>query len=67
LKVWCEIIGINSINEMFLELILLNNTEKISPNYVEGHIKNEVPFISNVVLVGEGRKYLTCLLTLKVN
>ena len=52
---------------IFVELILLNNTEKISPDFVEDHIKNEIPFLSNVVLVGEGRKYLTCLLTLKVN
>ncbi|XP_065908687.1 long-chain-fatty-acid--CoA ligase ACSBG2-like isoform X2 [Dysidea avara] len=48
------------------ELVLLNNTEKISPDYVEGHIKNEIPFLSNVVLIGEGRKYLTCLLTQKI-
>jgi len=52
---------------MSIEAILLNNTEEILPDYVEGHIKDKISFLSNVVLVGEGRKYLTCLLTLKVN
>ena len=51
---------------MRIDLILLKNLEKIPPDYVEGHIKSQIAFLSNVVLVGEGRNYLTCLLTLKV-
>jgi len=50
-----------------VDQILLNNTEEILPDYVEDHVKSEVPFLSNVVVIGEGRTYLTCLLTLKVN
>ena len=30
-------------------------------------IKIEIPFLSNVVVVGDKRKFLTCLMTLKVH
>ena len=40
---------------------------KISPIKIEDFIKSEVPFLSNVIVLGDKRSYLTCLLTLKVS
>ena len=40
----------------------------MAPTPIEDEIKKELSqVLSNVVLVGEGHKYLTCLATLKVN
>ena len=40
--------------------------ENVAPVRIEERIKSYVPFLSHVVVMGEGRSYLTCLLTLKV-
>ncbi|XP_065885757.1 long-chain-fatty-acid--CoA ligase ACSBG2-like [Dysidea avara] len=37
----------------------------INPNPIEDRIKTEIPFLSNVVVIGDNREFLTCLLTLK--
>jgi len=50
-----------------VELIITAGGENISPVNVEHQIKQEIPFLSNVMVIGDKRKYLTCLLTLKVN
>lgn len=39
--------------------------ENIPPLQIENTIKEHNPLISNVMLIGDGRKYLTCLITLK--
>ena len=50
-----------------LELIITSGGENIAPVPIENNIKQEVPFLSNVMVVGDHRNYLTCLLTLKVS
>jgi len=42
------------------------NGEKINPVTIENCIKTEVSILSNVMLIGDNREYLTCLVTLKV-
>ena len=48
------------------ELIITSGGENIAPVPIEDRIKKEVPFLSNVMVVGDNRKYLTCLVTMKV-
>ena len=46
-------------------MIVLSNGHNVAL-HIEERIKKEVPFLSNVVLVGDGRDYVCCLVTLKV-
>ena len=48
------------------ELIITAGGENIPPVPIEDAIKEEVPLISNVMVIGDKRKFLSCLLTLKV-
>ena len=48
------------------ELIITSGGENIAPVPIEDRIKKEVPFLSNVMIVGDNHNYLTCLMTLKV-
>ena len=49
------------------EIIIPSGGENIAPTNIEDEIKNSLASaISNVMVCGDGKQYLTCLLTLKV-
>lgn len=48
------------------EIIITASGDKIAPVPVENLIKQELPIVSNAMVVGDQQKYLSCLLTLKV-
>ena len=48
------------------ELIITAGGENMAPVPIEDRIKKELPFLSNVMVIGDKRKFVTCLVTLKV-
>ena len=49
-----------------VELIITADGENIAPVPIEDCIKEQLRIISNVMVIGDQKKYLSCLLTLKV-
>jgi len=47
------------------ELIITAGGENVPPVLIESMIKEQLPAVSNCVVIGDKRKYLTCLLTLR--
>lgn len=47
------------------ELIITAGGENVAPVIIESEIKNALPEVSQAVVIGENRKYLSVLLTLK--
>ncbi len=50
----------------FQDIIITAGGENIPTGLIEETIKAELPVVSHAVLIGDGRKYLTILLSLKV-
>lgn len=49
------------------EILITAGGENVAPTNIEDEIKNALPkIVSNVMVVGDKQKYLTCLITLKV-
>ena len=47
------------------EIIITAGGENIPPLVIEDAIKAELPCISNAMVVGDRKKFLSCLLTMK--
>ena len=59
--------GFLTITGRIKELIITAGGENISPVAIEDNIRRELPdIVSNVMAVGDRRKHLTCLVTLRV-
>ena len=50
-----------------LELIITAGGENISPVAIEDEVKAALPCVSHCVVVGDKRKFLSLLITLKVS
>merc|ERR1712013_562651 len=48
------------------ELIVTAGGEKIAPDPLEDNLKLELPFVSTAMVIGDKRKFLSCLLTVQV-
>lgn len=57
--------GFLKITGRIKELIITAGGENVAPVLIEDIVKEECPAISNVMVIGDQRKYLTCLLTFK--
>ena len=49
------------------ELIITAGGENVPHTPIEDRIRKQLPCISNAMLIGDGRKFLSCLLTLRVD
>lgn len=51
----------------FLDLIITAGGENVPPIPIEEAVKKELPIVSNAMVIGDKKKFLSMLLTLKVN
>merc|ERR1719499_893419 len=57
--------GCLSITGRIKELLITEGGENIAPVPIEHYIKGLCPALSNVIMIGDRRKYCTCLISLK--
>jgi long-chain-fatty-acid--CoA ligase ACSBG len=59
--------GFMMITGRIKELIITAGGENVPPILIEDTLKEELPILSNAMVIGDRRKFLTVLLTLRVN
>jgi len=57
--------GFVSITGRIKEILITAGGENVPPVPIEDNIKQALPCVSNVIVIGDKRKFLSCLLTLK--
>jgi len=57
--------GFFTITGRIKEILITAGGENVPPVIIEDMVKKELPCLSNVVLIGDRRKFLSCLVTLK--
>ena len=50
-----------------VELLITGGGENVAPVPIEDNVKEALPVVSNCMLIGDKRKFLSIILTLKVN
>ena len=55
--------GYLSIKDRLKDIIITSGGKNITPSNIENHLKFS-PYVSDAVVIGEGRNYLTCLIML---
>ena len=50
-----------------LELIITAGGENVPPVLIENAVKAELPFISNIMVIGDRKKFLSALITMQVS
>lgn len=58
--------GVMSITGRFKELLVTAGGENVAPVPIELDIKSELPFLSNVTLIGDHMKFVSAIITFKV-
>lgn len=58
--------GIMFITGRIKELLVTAGGENVAPVVIEVNIKQELPFLSNVMVIGDAQKYVAALLTFRV-
>ena len=58
--------GIVFITGRFKELLVTAGGENIAPVPIEANVREELPFISNVLAIGDHKKFVSAILTFKV-
>ena len=61
-----DIDGYVTITGRIKELIITAGGENVPPVLIEDSIKRELPCVSNAMVVGDRKKFLSAILTLKV-
>ena len=60
-----DVHGMVRVTGRYKELIIGSGGENVSPTRIESHLKRLIPAISNIMMVGNQRKYNVAIITLK--